>query len=46
MKAADLFAEEVEPEAHTRFAARQERKAELEKTVLEAISKAFKDDVS
>ena len=43
VRPADLFAEEDEPEAHAQFVARQERKAQLEKEVIEAISKAFSD---
>jgi transcriptional regulator with XRE-family HTH domain len=45
VKPADLFAEEDESEAHARFAARQERKTELEKTILEAIAKAFNEEI-
>jgi transcriptional regulator with XRE-family HTH domain len=43
VKPADLFAEEEEPEASVRYAAKQNRKAQLEKEVLEAISKAFSE---
>jgi transcriptional regulator with XRE-family HTH domain len=43
VKAADLFAEEDEPEAQTRYVARQKRKAQLEREVLESISKAFSE---
>jgi hypothetical protein len=35
--------EEDEPEAHAHYAARQERKAQLEKEAMGAISKAFSD---
>jgi len=41
VKPADLFAEEDEPEAQTRYTARQKRKAQLEREVMESISKAF-----
>ena len=43
VKPADLFAEEDEPEALERYADKQKRKAQLEKEVLEAISKAFNE---
>ena len=43
VKPADLFAEEDEPGAETRYTARQKRKVQLEREVLEAISKAFKE---
>ena len=43
VRPADLFAEGDEPEADAQFMARQERKAQLEKEVLEAISKAFSE---
>ena len=41
VRPADLFAEEDEEESLVRYAARQKRKAQLEKEVMEAISKAF-----
>jgi transcriptional regulator with XRE-family HTH domain len=43
VKPADLFAEEDEQEAHVRYAAKQNRKVQLEKEVMEAISKAFSE---
>jgi transcriptional regulator with XRE-family HTH domain len=44
VKPADLFADEDEPEAGVRYAAKQKRKAQLEKEVMDAISKAFIGD--
>jgi len=44
VKTSALFADEDEPELHSQIAARQERKAKLEKDVMEAISKAFAED--
>ena len=43
VRPADLFAEGDTPEADAQFIARQERKAQLEKEVLEAISRAFNE---
>jgi len=43
VKPADLFSDEDEPEARVRYAAKQKRKAQLEKEVMEAISKAFSE---
>jgi transcriptional regulator with XRE-family HTH domain len=43
VRPADLFAEEDEQEALIRYTARQKRKAQLEKEVMEAISKAFSE---
>ena len=43
VKPADLFAEGDEPEAHAQFVARQKRKTQLEKEVMEAISRAFSE---
>jgi len=44
VKPADLFAEEDETEAQNRYVARQKRKAQLEREVMESISKAFSED--
>ena len=41
VRPADLFADGDEPEAHAQFIARQERKTQLEKEVMDAISRAF-----
>ena len=43
VKPADLFAEEDETEAQTRYVARQKRKTQLEREVMESISKAFSE---
>jgi transcriptional regulator with XRE-family HTH domain len=43
VKPAALFADENEPEALIRYAARQKRKTQLEKDILEAISRAFNE---
>jgi len=43
VKPADLFAEEDETEAHARYAARQKRKTQLVREVMESISKAFSE---
>ena len=43
VKASDLFAEEGETESQTRYIAKQKLKVQLEKGVLEAISKAFSE---
>jgi len=44
IKPADLLAEEDDPEAQTRYTARQKRKAQLERVVMESISKAFSEN--
>ena len=44
VKPAALLADEDEQEAYLKFAAHQNRKIQLEKDVMEAISKAFSED--
>jgi transcriptional regulator with XRE-family HTH domain len=44
VKPADLFAEEYETEAQIRYVAKHKRKAQLEREVMESISKAFSED--
>jgi len=43
VKPADMFAEEDDSEALARYADRQKQKAQLEKDVMQAISRAFNE---